>query len=52
MKIAGTIMLVLGILLLIRIIQFKMGIIWGLPIPITGVALLILGYTYDKGDSK
>lgn len=48
MKIAGAIMLAIGIVMLIRVIQFDLGLIWGFPILITGLVLLILGFAEKK----
>ena len=48
MKIAGAIMLAIGIVMLIRVIQFDLGLIWGFPILIMGLVLLILGFAEKK----
>ena len=48
MKIAGGIMSVLGLIILIRVIQYELELIWGFPILITGIVLMTLGFKYDK----
>ena len=48
MKIASTFMLIFGIIIFARVIEYGFNILWGFPILITGIILLVLGSVENK----